>query len=452
MIVTKFGGSSCANSRQFEKVKGIVEADSDRRVVVVSAPGKDEGNGFKITDTLLLCYQLAREQLDFGEIFEEISDRYRAIHRDLGLAQDLEEALKLVKDRLMAGADRDYVASRGEYLNARLMAEYLGFEFVDASDLIRFDDEKKYDQQASYRLQGEYWALKQNQVKGIVVPGFYGATGTGEIVTFPRGGSDITGAILAAGFGADLYENWTDVPGFLVADPQMVHHPETIESLSYDELRELSYSDTQVIQGDAIAATREAKIPIHIRNTNAPGEAGTIIRIEKSRTGRLVTGIAGQKDFTVINLKKYDKNQDDGFLRKICTVFEAHKITIHHMPTSLDTVSVIFRIGDRNQLHLLLEQLRLYCKPDQIDHETGMALITVVGEHMAFQPGLAGRVFGALGDRQVNVRMITQGSSEYNIVIGVENRQYREAVEALHHRFFGELSTDCEADLPTGKE
>ncbi|NLB50495.1 MAG: aspartate kinase [Clostridiaceae bacterium] len=438
MIVAKFGGSSCANSLQFKKVKQIVEADSRRRVVVVSAPGKDGDKSFKITDTLLLCYQLAREQLDTGEIFEEIADRFREIRNGLGLKLDLESRLEEIQDRLSSGASQDYVASRGEYLNALLMADYLGFHFVDASELIRFDDQGKYDQAATYQLLEAFWAQLEDQATGIVVPGFYGADGDGRIVTFPRGGSDITGAILAAGLDASLYENWTDVTGYLVADPKIIQGPETIDCLSYNELRELSYSDSQVIQADAIAATREAGIPIQIKNTNSPQNPGTVIQIEKAPSGRLVTGIAGQKDFTVINLKKYDKNQDDGFLRKICTVFEAHKVTIHHMPTSLDTISVIFRIDDNNELKQILEQLQLYCKPDQSSCETGMALIAVVGEQMAFQPGLAGKVFGALGDQGVNVRMITQGSSEYNIVIGVENRQYRQAVFALHDCFFGQ--------------
>ncbi len=439
MIVTKFGGSSCANSLQFKKIKNIVHSEEQRKVVVVSAPGKHGDDNFKITDTLYLCYQLAREQLDPSEIFEEIANRYRTIHSDLGLSFPLEEELDTIRKNLTAVASEDYVVSRGEYLNALLMAEFLGYEFVDAKDLIVFNSQKKYDKAASYKLMKEFADNKLLGIKGIVVPGFYGATAKGEIVTFPRGGSDISGAILAAGLEADLYENWTDVPGFLVADPKIVDNPKTINSLSYVELRELSYSDSQIIQADAIAATREAEIPLLIKNTNFPENPGTMIHAGKRvANGQLVTGIAGQQNFTVIHLKKYGKNEDYGFLRKICTIFEAHKITIHHMPTSLDTISIIFHIDDKKELEQIAEQINLYCRPDQSSYEQDMALITVVGESMAYQPGIAGKVFSALGRTGVNIRMITQGSSEYNIIIGIESFQYNLAIQTLYDYFFSE--------------
>ncbi len=439
MIVTKFGGSSCANSLQFKKIKDIVEADEQRRVVVVSAPGKHKHENFKITDTLYLCYQLSREQLDASEIFEEIADRYREIHSELGLSLPLEDELSAIWKKMTSGAGEDYVVSRGEYLNALLMAEFLGYEFVDAKDLIVFGADKKYDQAATYKLLKAFADNRLDSTKGIVVPGFYGATADGNIVTFPRGGSDITGAILAAGLKADLYENWTDVAGFLAADPKIVDNPKTINSLSYVELRELSYSDSQIIQSDAIAATREAGIPLLIKNTNHPENPGTMIYAgEKPTNDQLVTGIAGQKDFTVIHLKKYGKNEDYGFMRKISTIFEAHKITIHHMPTSLDTISIIFHIDDKKELEQIVEQINLYCRPDQSSYEQNMALITVVGESMAYQPGIAGKVFSALGSNKVNIRMITQGSSEYNIIIGIESYQYNLAIQTLYDYFFSE--------------
>ncbi len=448
LIVVKFGGSSCANSLQFRKVKEIVEADERRRVVVVSAPGKHPGDNFKITDTLFLCYQLSREQLDTSEIFEQIADRYRTIQAELGLDLPLEAELEGISQRLVSGADQDYVVSRGEYLNALLMAAYLGYEFVDAQDVIRFDSDRQFDGEATRNLLADL----SGRVQKMVVPGFYGATAQGEIVTFPRGGSDITGAILAAGLGAELYENWTDVSGYMVADPKLVDDPQVIESLSYSELRELSYSDSQVIQGDAIAATREAGIPIHIKNTNFPDKAGTVIRVGQSSKAQLVTGIAGQKDFTVIHLNKYGKNQDYGFMRKICTIFEAHKITIHHMPTSLDTISVIFQIDDKHELKQMVEQIDLYCKPDQISYETSMALITVVGENMAYKPGIAGRVFSALGSQGVNIRMITQGASENNIIVGIENPQYKLAVRTLYDHFFQDQGSRQEAVASPSQE
>jgi aspartate kinase len=328
------------------------------------------------------------------------------------------------------------------------MAAYLGYEFVDAQDVIRFDSDRQFDGEATRNLLADL----SGRVQKMVVPGFYGATAQGEIVTFPRGGSDITGAILAAGLGAELYENWTDVSGYMVADPKLVDDPQVIESLSYSELRELSYSDSQVIQGDAIAATREAGIPIHIKNTNFPDKAGTVIRVGQSSKAQLVTGIAGQKDFTVIHLNKYGKNQDYGFMRKICTIFEAHKITIHHMPTSLDTISVIFQIDDKHELKQMVEQIDLYCKPDQISYETSMALITVVGENMAYKPGIAGRVFSALGSQGVNIRMITQGASENNIIVGIENPQYKLAVRTLYDHFFQDQGSRQEAVASPSQE
>ncbi len=438
MIVTKFGGSSCANSLQFKKVKDIVESDSQRKVVVVSAPGKHQGDNFKITDTLYLCYQLSREQLDTSEIFDKIADRYRAIRNDLGLTFPLEEELEIIRKKLMSGSSEDYVISRGEYLNAQLMAEFLGYEFVDAKDLVVFDAERKYDQAATYKVLRQFAADRLEDAKGIVVPGFYGATPDGEIVTFPRGGSDITGSILAAGLNADLYENWTDVAGFLVADPKIVDNPQRINSLSYVELRELSYSDSQIIQADAIAAARDAEIPLLIKNTNDPDNAGTMIHSKKPDNGQLVTGIAGQQNFTVIHLKKYGRNEDYGFIRKVCTILEAHKITIHHMPTSLDTMSIIFHIDNKKELKQIIEQIELYCHPDHSSYEQNMALITVVGESMAYQPGIAGKVFSALGSKGVNIRMITQGASEYNIIVGIESHQYDLAIKTLYDYFFGE--------------
>ncbi len=446
MIVAKFGGSSCANSKQFKKVRQIVDMDKDRKIIVVSAPGKHTDDNFKITDTLFLCYQLSREQLDANEIFEQIADRFRSIHQELKLKVELEDELEKIRKKLLSAVEQDYIVSRGEYLNAILMADYLDFEFADAKDLLRFDKNKKFDKEASYKLMAEFLKKRKDKNKGIVVPGFYGADNEGNIITFPRGGSDITGAILAAGFKADLYENWTDVSGFLVADPKIITNPKTIHSLSYNELRELSYSDSQIIQADAISPTREAGIPIQIKNTNSPDATGTIIQSEVGAKARLVTGIAGQKNFTVIHLKKYNKNEDYGFMRKICTIFEAHKITIHHLPTSIDTVSIISHIDDNKELEQIIEQIRLYCKPDQSSFETSMALITIVGESMAYQPGIAGKIFSALGASGVNIRMITQGASEYNIIIGVEDSQYNLAMQTLHDYFFQENETEQESE------
>ncbi len=435
MKVTKFGGSSCADAGQFAKVKSIIEADPERRVVVVSAPGKRDDADHKITDMLYLCHQLMEIGIGGEEVFASISDRFLSIQNDLGLEIDLAPDLVATEKKLQAGAPVDYTASRGEYFSARLMAAYLGFEFVDAADLIRFDHNRQYDAASSKKL-------IKNKLKGkngFVVPGFYGAREDGTIVTFPRGGSDITGSILASALAVEKYENWTDVSGFLAADPKIVDNPKPLNILTYDELRELSYMGAQVLHEEAIFPARQRGIPIHILNTNKPEDQGTLIlpKAKRSTSDHIVTGIAGVKNFMIIDVEKYHMTEDVSFFRRLCSVFEANKIPIHHIPSSIDRLSVIVREEKmKGKEKKILEELDIYCSPDRIDITTGLSLLAIVGENMAFRSGVAGRVFGALAKAGSNIRMITQGSSELNIIIGVSNEQFEQSIRAIYQEFF----------------
>lgn len=435
-IVTKFGGSSLANAQGFVQATDIVRADPRRRYVVVSAPGKADDKDHKITDMLLMCYQLASHRLGFEDVFAIIAGRYRDIHRTLGLKQDLEADLTHVEMRIRAGASRDYCASRGEYLCARLMAEYLGVPFVDSSELIVFGADGRMDEAATY----EAIRVGLQDVEYAVIPGFYGADTEGNVVTFARGGSDITGAVIARGMRASLYENWTDVSGFLMADPHIVKDPRPIHSITFRELRELSYMGAQVLQEDAIFPVREAGIPIHIRNTHRPEDPGTLIVPEQTeRKGTIVTGIAGKKDFRVINVEKTRLREEGDFLRKLISVFESNEVPIENMPSCIDSVSVIVAQADiSGKERKILEEIRIYCAPDSLVSMPSIALIAVVGQGMIHETGSAARVFRALGEGQVNIRLISQGSSELNILIGVDNQDFEQAIRAIYQAFVQE--------------
>ena len=433
MIVAKFGGSSLADAKSFQHVADIVRGNPARRYVVVSAPGKRHGKDHKTTDMLLMCYQLASHQLRFEDVFGIIRGRYEEIHSGLGLKQDLKGVLDDIEERIREGAGRDYCASRGEYVSALLMAEHLGYQFVDSADFIRFDAEGKLDEQATYPAM----AQRLEGVEYAVIPGFYGVDQDGSIVTFSRGGSDITGAIVARGMHCALYENWTDVSGFLMADPAIVKDPHPILSITYKELRELSYMGAQVLHEEAIFPVRQADIPIHIRNTLLPDDPGTLIlpqQTEKKPT--IVTGIAGRKDFRVIWVEKERMREEQDFLRKLISVFESNDVPIENMPSSIDSVSVIVsQAAIQNKEKKILEEVRIYCQPDAIASMPSMALVAVVGHGMNHEKGVAARVFGALTAQGVNIRMISQGSSEMNILVGVENRDFEQAVSAIYHAF-----------------
>ncbi|MGE5599595.1 MAG: aspartate kinase, partial [Bacteroidota bacterium] len=432
--VAKFGGTSLADAEQFRKVKSIVESDPDRRYLVPSAPGKRHAGEHKITDLLYLCHAHVQQGVPFDEVFGLIARRYLEIAEDLRLAQDLRPRLDEIKRRIAEGSSADYAASRGEYLNGLILAELLGWDFVDPAEMIFFDAAGSYDAERTQAAAARVLAGRRR----AVVPGFYGALPDGRIKTFPRGGSDITGAIVARSVGADLYENWTDVSGFLMADPRIVENPRPIAKLTYRELRELAYMGATVLHEEAVFPVREAGIPVQIKNTNAPGDPGTlIVRDAEPVTGNgAITGIAGRKDFTVIAVEKALMNAEIGFGRKLLSILETHGISFEHMPTGIDTISLVIADAQLHQkLETVLEEIRRLCRPDALEVYPDMALIATVGRGMAYTPGIAARLFAALGEAGVNVRMIDQGSSEINIIVGVATADFERAVRAIYRAF-----------------
>jgi aspartate kinase len=432
--VSKFGGSSLCDAQQLRKVQRLVQSDPARRFVVPSAPGKRWPDDEKVTDLLYRCQALAARREGSGEVFAQIARRYREIHSELALVLDLESELKEIHARIEGGATPDYAASRGEYLCGKLVAELLGYVFVDAAEIIHFDASGRFD---SERTQTSC-AARLGATERAVVPGFYGSNPDGSIRTFSRGGSDVTGAIVARGASADVYENWTDVSGILMADPRVVRDPKPIELLTYRELRELAYMGATVLHDEAIFPVRAAGIPVHILNTNAPEDPGT--RIVRS-TGDApptssITGIAGRKDFAIIAVEKTLMNAEVGFGRKMLQVLEAHGIPFEHLPSGIDTMSLVVRQSFiEGKLADVCEGIRRECKPDALEVYRNMALIATVGRGMMHTPGMASRLFAALADASVNVRMIDQGSSELNIIVGVEAADFETAVRAIYTAF-----------------
>ena len=438
MKVVKFGGSSMADAGQYRKIRDILLADPERRVVVVSAAGKRNKADHKITDLLYLCYAHTQYGVDCSGVFEMIVSRYREIQRDLGLTLDLEPEFAALKQRLDAKTvTQDELASRGEYFSARLMAAYLGFQFVDAADWVKFKFDGTVDQESSYEaLRGLVRGM------GVVIPGFYGLMPDGRIRTFTRGGSDITGALAAAALDADVYENWTDVSGILMADPRIVENPQTIPEVTYDELRELSYSGAQVLHEGTIFPVREKNIPLNIRNTNAPDDPGTMIQ-EKfqldSDPQRFITGITGKKDFTIIAISKRGMSSQVGVLRKILTVLERHDISVDYVPNGIDNVSVVMPTESvASSLYSILGEIQKEVEPDRLDVHDQIAVVAAVGRKMAFRPGISGQIFAALGQAGINIRMINQGPDELNIIFGVDNRDFASAIRVLYNSFVKE--------------
>ena len=435
MKVVKFGGSSMADAGQYRKIREILLADPERKVVVVSAAGKRFSGDHKITDLLYLCHAHTQYGVDCSNIFDMIRSRYLEIRDELGIQLDLESefaALKSGLDRKMVSQDE--LASRGEYFSAKLMAAFLGFQFVDAADWIRFKFDGSVDQEASY-------ALLKDRYKnfGIVIPGFYGMMPDGKIRTFTRGGSDITGALAAAALDADVYENWTDVSGILMADPRIVDDPQTIPQVTYDELRELSYSGAQVLHEGTIFPVREKNIPLNIRNTNAPSDPGTMIM--ESFTGdsdpdRFITGITGKKDFSVISLSKRGLSGQVGYLRKVLSIFERHNVSIDYVPNGIDNVSVVLPTEAlAPHLYAVLGEIQRELEPDTLDVHDQIAVVAAVGRKMAFRPGISGKIFAALGESGINIRMINQGPDELNIIFGVDNKDFKTAIRVLYDSF-----------------
>lgn len=435
--VAKFGGSSVADGIQLTKTKQIIEQDPDRRYVVVSAPGKRFEGDNKITDLLYLCKTHIDHNLPYDQIFQVVADRFMAVEVNLGVDVDLLTQLETIRENLRRNPSADYIASRGEFLNAILVAAFLGFDFVDTAPLIKFDSRGKLLMEETDEALRDELAKHEK----AVLPGFYGSTPDGKIKTFSRGGSDITGALVARAIKADVYENWTDVSGFLMADPRIVKNPKQIKTISYKELRELSYMGAGVLHEDAIYPARMANVPINIKNTNDPADHGTMIIGEAdfddpAERNRIVTGIAGSKDFTVVALYKNMMSSERGFVRRILGILDDYNINFEHLPSGIDTVSVVMSnkdIGDR--LDDVLDEFRSRLRPDSIDVLENIALIATVGRRMTLRTGVAARLFTALGEAGVNIRMIDQGSSEMNIIVGVENKDFEKAVRAIYNAF-----------------
>ena len=431
--VVKFGGSSLANAEQFEKVGDIIRSEESRRFVVPSAPGKRFDGDTKVTDLLYSCYDAAANGGDFEKVLEEIKSRYYEIIKGLGLALSMEEDFQLIKENFKAQIGRDYAASRGEYLNGIIMAVYLGYEFIDAAEVIVFDENGNFDGDKTH----EILSARLENTERAVIPGFYGAKPDGSIQTFSRGGSDITGSIVAKAVHADMYENWTDVSGFLIADPRIIKNPKPIDVITYRELRELSYMGATVLHEDAIFPVRKEGIPINIRNTNSPEDKGTLIVEDTCRKPRFtITGIAGKKDFASITIEKAMMNSEVGFCRKVLEVFENNHISIEHMPSGIDTMTIfVHRDEFEEKEQDVIAGIHRAVEPDFLELESDLALIAVVGRGMRATRGTSGRIFAALAHANVNVKMIDQGSSELNIIIGVRSHDFDAAINAIYDIF-----------------
>lgn len=431
--VVKFGGSSLASAEQFAKVGKIINADEQRKFVVPSAPGKRNSKDTKVTDMLYACYALVEAEEEFRVPLMKIKDRYDSIINGLNLKLSLEDEFKKIAENFKNKAGVDYAASRGEYLNGIIMANYLGFEFVDAAEVIFFKEDGSFDAEKTDKILSK----RLEKSKSAVVPGFYGSLPDGTVKTFSRGGSDITGSIVAKAVHASVYENWTDVSGFLVADPRIINKPETIKTITYRELRELSYMGASVLHEDAVFPVRKAGIPINIRNTNAPEDEGTwIVESTCQASAYTITGIAGKKGFVSVSIDKDMMNSEVGFGRKVLQAFEENEISFEHMPSGIDTMTVFVHQAEfEGKEQQVISSIHRLAKPDAIDLEGDLALIAVVGRGMKSMRGTAGRIFSALAHANINVKMIDQGSSELNIIIGVSNADFENAIKAIYDIF-----------------
>lgn len=432
--VLKFGGSSMASADQFAKVKSIVEADPARQVVIVSAAGKREKSDHKITDLLYLCHAHVKYGVSCEDIFGLIRTRYLEIRDELGLSTDLESEFDALWEK-MSTISQDELVSRGEYFAARLMADYLGYDFLDSELWLRFRLDGSVDTEYSYEALQRIVGSRK-----VVIPGFYGAMPDGSIKTFTRGGSDITGALAAAALDADVYENWTDVSGFLMADPKIVENPEPIERITYAELRELSYIGAQVLHEGTVSPVREKNIPLNIRNTNQPDHPGTMIREsfseEEAQDDRFITGIAGRKSFSVITLTKNGMSNEVGAIRKILEQLEKYNLSVEYIPSGIDCVSLVVSAEKAAPcLYQLMGDLQKEIRPDTIHVTENMAIVAAVGRKMVFKPGISGKIFAALGENHINIRMITQGPEELNIIVGVDNKDFENAIRVLYNSF-----------------
>ncbi len=434
ITVAKFGGSSLADADQFRKVQEIIESDPDRRYIVPSAPGKRNNDDRKITDLLYLCHTHVQQTVPFDDVFEIIRERYLHIVDKLGLSFDLRPELDTVKTRIASGASADFTASRGEYLTGLIMSQLLGFDFIDPVEIIFFDERETLDVEKTQAATAKRLARHER----AVIPGFFGSDIHGEVKTFTRGGSDITGAIVSRGVQADIYENWTDVSGLLMTDPSIVKNPKPIDTVTYRELRELAYMGAKVLHDEAIFPVREANIPVCIKNTNRPEDPGTLIVQDADHITHRgnITGIAGKMGFTVIAVEKALMNAELGFGRRVLSVLEVNGISFEHMPSGIDTLSLVIADSElENKLESVVKEIQTECRPDSVEVYPNMALIATVGRGMAYTPGIASKLFTALSDKRINVRMIDQGSSEINIIVGVENEDFTKALHAIYRAF-----------------
>ena len=434
--VAKFGGSSMADAGQYRKVRDIILADKDRRVVIVSAAGKRDSADHKITDLLYLCHAHIQFGVDCTPVFDMITSRYLEVRDELGLDLDLESEFAQLKKQLDAKTvTQDALVSRGEYFSAKLMAAFLGFRFVDAADWVHFNMDGTVDKEASYPA---LCALCPKGV-GVVIPGFYGVMPNGAIKTFSRGGSDITGALAAAALDADVYENWTDVSGILMADPRIVENPQPIPEVTYDELRELSYAGAQVLHELTIFPVREKNIPVNIRNTNDPDHPGTMIQEDfdtQADPHRVITGITGKKDFSIITMFKRGMTSQVGVLRRVLSVLERHGISVDFVPNGIDNVSLVVPTATiAPHLYNIMAQIQREVSPDRLEVLDNISVVAAVGHRMAFRPGVSGKIFAALGEAGINIRMINQGPDELNIIFGVDNKDFADAIRVLYNSF-----------------
>ena len=432
--VLKFGGSSLADAEHFKKVAAIVKSEPERRYVVASAPGKRNADDEKVTDMLYKCYELTRDGQDIDNVFICIIRRYEKIIKDLGLSLSLSKEFERIKMAILHHAGRDYIASRGEYLNAIVLANFLGFDFIDAEKGIFFFEDGTFDAEKTNRVLSE---ILDNH-KYAVIPGFYGSMPNGTIKTFTRGGSDFTGSVVARAARADIYENWTDVSGFLMADPRYVKNPKGIDTITYKELRELSYMGATVLHEDAIFPVRIAGIPINIRNTNRPNDRGTMIvkSADNAANDSIITGVAGKKGFSTIVLEKDMMNSEIGFGKKVLEVLMNNNVSFEHLPSGIDAMSIIVSTEDVKDKRLVLaDEITKAVHPDFISIDDGIALIAVVGRNMVNGVGTAYRVFKAAADAGVNIKMIDQGSSELNIILGVREEDYQPTLQAIYSEF-----------------
>lgn len=432
--VVKFGGSSLASAEQMKKCADIIKAEASRRFVVPSAPGKRFSEDTKVTDLLISCYTKSANGGNWASDFEEIKSRYCDIINGLGMNTDISAEFAVIAENLSKGTTLDYTASRGEYLNGIVLADYIGYEFIDAAEVVFFDADGKFDANKTNIVMSERLAGKKN----AVIPGFYGSNPDGSIKTFSRGGSDITGAIVARAVMADIYENWTDVSGFLMCDPRIVENPRPINIVTYRELRELSYMGASVLHEDSIFPVKIASIPINIRNTNRPEDAGTLIvtSTDGYKTEDIITGIAGKKGFSVIRIEKDMMNQEPGFGMKVLKVFADLGINFEHIPSGIDTMCVVINSVDiKGREYDIASSIQRAVNPDHIHIDKAMGLVAVVGRNMAGQPGTAARIFASLAKQNINIRMIDQGSSELNIIIGVDESSFTRAIKAIYREF-----------------